>query len=110
MIPQFPQPSPIASIIWENFGKGENRRLNTFNKKEINLQEEMNNKKVIEEYVEDKSSVHYSNSLKDSAGFDSQRKQTPAKNQEFQNINAPIPHFGHQVSVQDIENHTIGSY
>ena len=42
--------------MWENFGSGENRRLNTYNKKEIILEEEINSKKVIEEYVEDKSS------------------------------------------------------
>jgi hypothetical protein len=48
--------------MWENFGKGENRRLNTFNKKEIVLEEEINSKKVIEEYVEDKSSQHVSHS------------------------------------------------
>lgn len=47
--------------MWENFGNGAtNRRLNTYDKKEIILQEEMSNKKVIEEYVEDKSSIHLS--------------------------------------------------
>lgn len=47
-------------MTWENFGNGQNRKLNTFDKKEIILQEEINNKRVIEEYVEDKSSVHLS--------------------------------------------------
>jgi hypothetical protein len=32
-----------------------NRRLNTFDKKEITLKEELNNRKVIEEFVEEKS-------------------------------------------------------
>lgn len=53
--------SYIQSVIWENFENNRNRRLNTFDKKEIILQEEMNNGRVIEEYVEDKSSsVHLS--------------------------------------------------
>lgn len=53
--------SYIHSVVWENFGNNTNRRLNTFDKKEIILHEEMSNKKVIEEYVEDKSSsVHLS--------------------------------------------------
>ena len=44
------------SVIWENFGNGQNRRLNTVDKKEIVLQEEMGNKRVFEEYLEEKSS------------------------------------------------------
>jgi hypothetical protein len=50
----------LTPIIWESFDNGLNRRLNTFDKKEIILEEEMNNKKVIEEYVEDKSLMHQS--------------------------------------------------
>jgi hypothetical protein len=42
-------------VIWENFENSKNRRLNTFDKKEIILQEEINNKVVVEEYVENKS-------------------------------------------------------
>jgi len=42
-------------VIWENFENSKNRRLNTFDKKEIILQEEINNKVVLEEYVENKS-------------------------------------------------------
>ena len=47
---------PILGIQWESLGNAtKNRRLNTHNKKEINLQDEMNNKLVIEEYVEEKT-------------------------------------------------------
>jgi hypothetical protein len=42
-------------VIWEYFENSKNRRLNTFDKKEIILQEEINNKVVVEEYVENKS-------------------------------------------------------
>ena len=59
-ISQYPGQSFVQTVQWENFGNGTNRRLNTFDKKEIILQEEMSNKKVIEEYVEDKSSQHLS--------------------------------------------------
>lgn len=53
--------SYVHSVTWENFGHNTNRRLNTYDKKEIILQEEMNSLRVIEEYVEDKSSsVHLS--------------------------------------------------
>ena len=45
-----------VSINWENLGSSyANRRLNTFDKKIIFLNDEMNSKVVIEEYVEDKS-------------------------------------------------------
>ncbi len=43
-------------MTWEDFGNGCNRRLNTFEKKEVFLYEEMNSTKVIEEFVEDKTS------------------------------------------------------
>lgn len=47
---------PILGIQWESLGIATtNRRLNTHNKKEINLHDEMNNKMVIEEYLEEKS-------------------------------------------------------
>lgn len=42
-------------MIWENLSNGMNRRLNTYDKKEIILQEEIGNKTVIEQYVEDRS-------------------------------------------------------
>jgi hypothetical protein len=46
----------VQNVVWEDFGNGHsNRRLNTFDKKEIILQEEVNNRKVIEEFVEERS-------------------------------------------------------
>lgn len=53
------QPESIPfSLTWENLGSSySNRRLNTFDKKLIHLNDEMNSKVVVEEYVEDKSGV-----------------------------------------------------
>jgi len=50
------QTIPI-SITWENLGSSStaNRRLNTHDKKEMSMTDEMNSKVVIEEYIEDKS-------------------------------------------------------
>lgn len=98
--------SYIQSVIWENFGNNTNRRLNTYDKKEIILQEEMNNKKVIEEYVEDKSSsVHLSrgslkemdpagskHAQKDSSPYHMLEDQDSGKNNAFPNaMNSQIP-------------------
>ena len=52
MIPQYAE-RPLG-VIWENFGSDQNRMVNTFDKKQIFLLEEMNNTKVVEEYLEDK--------------------------------------------------------
>ena len=46
-----------AQVIWENFGSGLNRKLNTQGKKEVFLQEEMNSKQVVEEFVQDRVQV-----------------------------------------------------
>lgn len=55
---------PILGIQWESIGNATtNRRLNTHNKKEINLQDEMNNKIVIEEYLEEKSNDNYNQAI-----------------------------------------------
>ena len=54
-IPQYAPKREDMSVIWENFGDGSNRRLNTYDKKEVILHEEFGRRKVIEEYVEDKS-------------------------------------------------------
>ena len=51
---QVPQYRPPLKVIWESFGAGRNRKLSTVNKKEVILYEEMNSKKVVEEYVEEK--------------------------------------------------------
>jgi hypothetical protein len=95
---------PVEMVVWENFGNGQNRKLNTFDKKEVILQEEMGNKRVIEEYVEDKSSLHMSKgSIKDTGS------------QLFNlNLNLPLPTLNTVgVSMQDINNnhdHTLASY
>jgi len=76
-IPQFP-PDEIQSVIWENFGNGSNRRLNTFDKKEIVLYEEMNSTKVVEEYVEDKSNHHGYNLPEKAEEVEETKKEAPA--------------------------------
>jgi len=62
MVPSQAQGGQVQTIpiseVWENLGSSTaNRRLNTFDKKEMNLTDEMNSKVVIEEYVEDRSQI-----------------------------------------------------